>query len=167
MNFPHPNPEFPPPPRRGSLPWGIVAAVLGALAGVSLLVAAIMNRDGTMLGAGLAGALGFGIGGGIAFTRHARTGGWRSGRIIPAIISTDSNNAMQNALVTSWWDGQVRTIELAPGRLYQSLTEGTVVWLIQPTNFVPAQFIEIAAPEEFRMTPVSAEAEAWLADRLG
>lgn len=167
MNFPHPNPEFPPPPRRGSLPWGTVAAVLAALAGVSLLVAAIMNKNGTMLGVGIAGTLVFGIGGGIAFTRHARTGGWRSGRIIPAIISTDSDNVAQQALVTSWWDGQVRTIGLPPGHLYKSLTQGTVVWLIQPTNFVPAQFIEIAAPEEFKMTPVSPEAEAWLAERLG
>lgn len=166
MDYPHPNPHFPPPPRKGAAPWGWVALVVFLFAVGSLLYALLFNEDTTKMATGLACTLGGMITVGLAFTRHARTGGWRSARIVPAVIYADAGNRMQPALVDSWWKGKPQRVEIPPGRFWETMNVGDFVWIIQPTNFTTAQFIEVAATDKHCMTPVPPEAQEWLMERL-
>lgn len=190
VDYPHPNPSFPPVPRKGALPWGIVALVLLGVALLGLLIAAVGNNDDAVLGSGIAIALGGMIAAGISFTRHARTGGWRSGRIIPALVAqgaphtgtgavaagllaTVTGNgglvaAAQNMVtLVSWWGGKQQMFQIAAGRFWDQFTEGSVIWVIQPQTVITAQFLEVAAPEEFKLMPVPDDAVAWLTEKLG
>jgi hypothetical protein len=189
MDYPDPNPHFPPPPRTKSLPMGPVTIALFALAVLCLLGAYWMVKVPPVFTGLLLAATACMIAAALAFLNYRKHGAWRNGQILPALVeqapsmslnqaglataatatigvltSTAAIATIDNMIVLrTWYRGRERTLTVYAG----NVTTGDVVWVIRRRNvFEVSNLLKVAAPKEFRNVEVDGESAMWLLKRV-
>jgi len=188
MEFPDPNPHFPPPPRTKSLPMGLMTITFFALSILCTLGAHWMVKVPPVFTGLLLSAAVFMIATAVTFLRYRKYGAWRRGRILPALVvdapfmspnqarlgtaavaaagaltsSVAIATVAQQVVLRTWYNGRQRTVFVAPSSR-GILKSGDIVWVVVARNVLEvSNLLQVAAPKEFRDVEVDEESAVWL-----